>query len=124
MMNQFVVVNGYLCIVDTSRYDFFYGFAKAIKNYTKLSGIKESNLKTVINLINENDCVADDAMLAAVLVRCILHYPQVANIDVYISQRAASGWLEYLMVLTYHNGAKLTIGAIQRMVGGSYEFHS
>jgi hypothetical protein len=31
MMNQFVVINGYLCIVDTSRYDFWYGFARAIK---------------------------------------------------------------------------------------------
>jgi hypothetical protein len=81
-------------------------------------------MKTVINLINEGECVADDAMLAAVLVRCIRHYPQVTSIDIHISPRADSGWLEYLMILTYHKGAKLTIGAIQRTVGGSYEFHT
>lgn len=31
MMNQFEVVNGYLCVVDTSRYDGFYGFRRVIK---------------------------------------------------------------------------------------------
>ncbi len=31
MMNQFEVVNGYLCVVDTSRYDGFYGFRRIIK---------------------------------------------------------------------------------------------
>lgn len=31
MMNQFEVVSGYLCVVDTSRYDVFYGFRRIIK---------------------------------------------------------------------------------------------
>lgn len=31
MMYQFEVVNGYLCVVDTSRYDGFYGFRRIIK---------------------------------------------------------------------------------------------
>lgn len=31
MMNQFEVVDGYLCVVDTSRYDGFYGFRRVIK---------------------------------------------------------------------------------------------
>jgi len=31
MMSQFEVVNGYLCVVDTSRYDGFYGFRRIIK---------------------------------------------------------------------------------------------
>jgi hypothetical protein len=30
MMKQFSVVNGYLCIVDTSRYDRFYGFRRVL----------------------------------------------------------------------------------------------
>ena len=31
MMNQFDVVNGYLCVVDTSRYDGFYGFRRILR---------------------------------------------------------------------------------------------
>ena len=31
MMNQFSVVNGYLCIVDTNRFTMFYGFRRVIK---------------------------------------------------------------------------------------------
>jgi len=31
MMNQFEVVNDYLCVVDISRYDGFYGFRRIIK---------------------------------------------------------------------------------------------
>jgi hypothetical protein len=31
MLNQFAVINGYLCVVDTSRYDGFYGFNKPVK---------------------------------------------------------------------------------------------
>lgn len=31
MMYQFEVVGGYLCVVDTSRYDGFYGFRRIIK---------------------------------------------------------------------------------------------
>jgi hypothetical protein len=31
MMLQFDVVNGHLCVVDTSRYDAFYGFRRIIK---------------------------------------------------------------------------------------------
>jgi hypothetical protein len=30
MMNQFSVINGYLCLVDTSRYDAFYGFSRPL----------------------------------------------------------------------------------------------
>lgn len=30
MMNQFSIINGYLCIVDTSRYDGFYGFNRVL----------------------------------------------------------------------------------------------
>jgi len=31
MMNQFEVVNGYLTIINTERYDAFYGFRRIIK---------------------------------------------------------------------------------------------
>lgn len=31
MMNQFTVINGYLCVMDMSRYDAFYGFNRAIR---------------------------------------------------------------------------------------------
>lgn len=30
-MNQFRVMNGYICVVDTTRYDFWYGFWRAVK---------------------------------------------------------------------------------------------
>jgi hypothetical protein len=30
MMNQFEVINGYLTIVDTSRYNAFYGFRRIL----------------------------------------------------------------------------------------------
>ena len=31
MMSQFEVVNGYLCITDISRWDYFYGFRHVIR---------------------------------------------------------------------------------------------
>lgn len=31
MMDQFEVINGYLCVIDTSRWDYFYGFRKVLK---------------------------------------------------------------------------------------------
>jgi hypothetical protein len=31
MMNQFEVINGYLCVVDINSWDYFYGFNKIIK---------------------------------------------------------------------------------------------
>ena len=31
MMNQFDVVNGYLCVVDTTRFDYFYGFRRVLR---------------------------------------------------------------------------------------------
>lgn len=31
MMDQFEVINGYLCVTDTSRWDYFYGFRKVLK---------------------------------------------------------------------------------------------
>ena len=30
MMNQFSVINGFLCVVDTSRWDYFYGFNRIL----------------------------------------------------------------------------------------------
>ena len=30
-MTQFDVINGYLCVVDTTRWDYFYGFRKGIR---------------------------------------------------------------------------------------------
>lgn len=31
MMNQFDVINGYLCVLDTTRWDYFYGFRRVIR---------------------------------------------------------------------------------------------
>lgn len=35
MMNQFDVVDGWLCITDISRYDFWFGFRRLIKEVPK-----------------------------------------------------------------------------------------
>ena len=34
------------------------------------------------------------------------------------------GWLEFLLVIFYATGGRMTIGCIQRVPGGSFEFHS
>ena len=31
MMNQFDVINGYLCVLDATRWDYFYGFRRVIR---------------------------------------------------------------------------------------------
>ena len=31
MMNQFDVIDGYLCVVDTTRFDYFYGFRRVLR---------------------------------------------------------------------------------------------
>lgn len=85
-----------------------------------------------INIWNEQDWELDDGMLQAVLVRVSHHVPNASLIDIYPQERVPDdapaykdpGWLEWIINIKYHSGAKLTIGAIQRGYGAEYEFHS
>lgn len=52
--------------------------------------------------------------------------------DVYMSKRVpadapkhhAHGWLEYVVVMHYNTGSRLTVGVIQRTIGADIECHS
>lgn len=73
------------------------------------------------------DLVVDDkesvALLQAVLAR-ILSHRNVKAATVYCSGREKSGWCEHIMRLEYEDGGGMTIGAIQRQPGNTFEFHS
>lgn len=53
----------------------------------------------------------------------ILHNPE-SSATIYVNKRESSGWLEYIIVYKFADGHALTVGAIQREVGGKIEFHS
>lgn len=61
----------------------------------------------------------------------VAQHQHVATADIYINPRIKNphrsnplGWIEYLVVLRYEDGGKLTIGAIQRGFNQPTEFHS
>ena len=73
----------------------------------------------------ENVEKADYGMLSQVFSHVVAwHAPQATHMAVYCYERRENGWLEYATVLTFHSGNKLSVYAIQRSLGGEYEFHS
>lgn len=66
---------------------------------------------------------AELPVLNDVLMR-IAQHQHVAVTEVFVRPRASDGWLEYLAVLRYEDGSKLTIGCIQRGLNQPTEFHT
>jgi hypothetical protein len=62
-------------------------------------------------------------MLNAVLGRLKRHHP-LDCVEIFVNARRTDGWLEYLAMLKYEGGAKLTIGCIQRRPSEEIEFHT
>lgn len=49
----------------------------------------------------------------------------VQSVDIHVSQRdKVNGWLEFLTIVKFEDGSKVTMGAIQRTVDSEPEFHS
>ena len=83
--------------------------------------------KTCTIVIHNVDGWELDAKMAAAVLERIAHYQAdvAEHIDIYPQLRdARTGMLEWIMRIKYRTGSFFTIGAIQRSVGGSYEFHS
>lgn len=72
--------------------------------------------------------LADADNEAVMLLRAALQRAQrhqnVAKATLYCDARNSEGWLEYVLVLAYTTGGKMTIGCIQRKPGDEFEFHS
>lgn len=72
---------------------------------------------------------AEPAFLGEVLTR-IAQHQHVRWADIYVNKRDTEGkrnpmgWIEYLVVVQYEDGGKLTFGALQRGLGEPTEFHS
>lgn len=65
-------------------------------------------------------------------LRRIKRYEHLKKVNLFLSPRIPAdapphkhpGWCEYLMVLTFESGCRLTVGVIQRQPGANIEFHS
>ena len=65
-------------------------------------------------------------------LRRIKRYEHLKKANLFLSPRVPAdapphkhpGWCEYLMVLTFESGCRLTVGVIQRQPGANIEFHS
>lgn len=81
---------------------------------------------------NEQDFELDQEMTNKAMLLCAHHLQHAKLIDVYPQQRVPAdapswqnpGWLEWLVMIQPHSGAKLTIGIIQRKPGAEFECHS
>lgn len=78
--------------------------------------------KTQIILNNEEIANRYPEMLAAVWKRC-MHFAG-CTLNITPIERDQHGWLEWCLQVTFTSGSQLFIGAIQRMPGGSIEFHT
>ena len=47
-----------------------------------------------------------------------------APCEIHCNAREPSGWLQYVLKLTYPEGGQIWVAAIQRTVGAEVEFHS
>jgi hypothetical protein len=75
--------------------------------------------------INRDGVAVDEEFLAVVLARTVRHLSnEGSEAVIFTNDREPSGWLEYTLCLKYANGGGMTIGCIQRTIGGAVEFHS
>lgn len=58
------------------------------------------------------------------VMQLVHRHQNLAAVDVFVESRQESGWLEYIIVMKYLSGAKLTIGLIQRSKGAEWETHT
>ncbi len=47
-----------------------------------------------------------------------------APCEIHCTARESSGWLQYILKLTYPEGGQMWVGAVQRQPGAEVEFHS
>ena len=67
----------------------------------------------------------DSNFLFAITQRVVYrHMLQATEVAVFPAERDRHGVTEWMIVVTYTSGSKLTIGALQRKPGGEIEFNS
>ena len=66
---------------------------------------------------------AEVGLLSDVLSK-IAGYQHVKIANVYVRGREPSGWCEYINVMDFDTGGKLTVGCLQRTRGAFTEFHT
>jgi hypothetical protein len=82
-----------------------------------------------VNITVHDSQDAEPKFLGEVLTRLACHQ-HVEKADVFVNKRDTEGyrnplgWIEYLMVIVYTTGGKLTIGCLQRALGEQTEFHT
>lgn len=67
--------------------------------------------------------LAEPEHLAATLAR-VARYQHLATVRVVCNAREKSGWIEYLLQMTFTTGGRLTVAVIQRKPGEQLEYHS
>lgn len=67
--------------------------------------------------------LAEPEHLAATLAR-VARYQDLATVRVLCNTREKSGWIEYLLQMTFTGGGGLTVAVIQREPGEQLEYHS
>lgn len=85
-----------------------------------------------ITVHNPQGFELQEQMLTEVMSKCARHLPQAKTIEVYTAERIPAdappyknpGWLEWGILVTYHGGGRLMIGAIQRTPDSKFEFHT
>ena len=72
-----------------------------------------------------NHCQPEDRMLFDGVITRLLQYNHLDTAELHVNaRREDDGWLEYLLLLTFVDGGKLTVGCIQRGMYRSIEFHT
>lgn len=84
-----------------------------------------------IQVINAEHTANEPEFFAAVMARVARHTHGAKEITVYCNPRnpetiqdATPGWIEYGFNISYEDGGRLFIGAIQRKPDADIEFHS
>ena len=67
--------------------------------------------------------LAEDGLLRDSLRR-VKRFETAVDAAIIVSPRNPSGFIQYLLYISYAGGGSITIGAIQRAEGDATEFHS
>jgi len=116
-----------------------HGYHHVIRHHDGMDVISTSAASVLVNWTRYDDASFElrDADIP-VVEKCIALISRHAQGDrlltanVYMQRRVPTDapaykhpeWLEYLVVLTYNTGARLTVGVIQRTIGADIECHS
>lgn len=85
-----------------------------------------------IEIVNVSEHVIEEEFLGLVMAKLIRQIPHAKDISIYTNPRTPEdaepykhpGFIEYRIVIHYHEGNRMVIGAIQRKIGAELEFHS